>query len=116
MNQVKTQQQQMKDLFANEPRVWNDKIKTPNIENLHLMDKETVQDVLSMVCKSRNNIVKIKWVVGDTKLEPVGVDYSVATSSSLAEALFTEWYQHQDELKDKVGKYFEVTSKKFNPF
>jgi hypothetical protein len=116
MHEIKTQQQQMKELFLNEPKVHNDKIKTPNINTLHLQDKDTVLEVLQMVCKSRNNIVKIVWVFDDWRLEPVGVDYNTATSQSLADALYSEWVNNKEHIANKISRYFEVVSKKVNPF
>ena len=61
---AKTQQDLVTEDLMSQPRVSKEKIRLPGIETLHLKSKEEIAEVLTMVLKSRTNIVGLNWVLG----------------------------------------------------
>lgn len=61
---AKTQQDLLTEELMSQPKTTKEKIRLPGIEVLHQKSKEEISEVLTMVLKSRANIIGLNWVIG----------------------------------------------------
>lgn len=61
---AKTQQDLVNEDLLSQPRITKEILRLPGIKELHLRSKEEIAETLTMVLKSRANIVGFNWVVG----------------------------------------------------
>lgn len=60
----KTQTDLVNEDLLMQPKVTSEVLRLPGIDVLHQKTKEEIAEVLTMVLKSRSNIVGLNWVVG----------------------------------------------------
>jgi hypothetical protein len=61
---ARTQQDLVNEELLTRPRVTKELLKLPGITTLHTKSKEEIAETLTMVLKSRANIVGMNWVIG----------------------------------------------------
>ena len=63
---AKTQQDLVNEDLLSQPRVTKEVLRLPGIKELHQKSKEDIAETLTMVLKSRANIIGLNWVVGES--------------------------------------------------
>lgn len=61
---AKTQQDLVDEELLSVPKETKQILKLPGIKELHQKSKEEIAETLTMVLKSRANIIGLNWVVG----------------------------------------------------
>jgi hypothetical protein len=65
MIKKKTQADHVTEMLGNRPEVVVERVSMPGIEELHLKHFDEIAECLTTIVKSRDNIVQLKWVIGE---------------------------------------------------
>lgn len=62
---AKTQSDLVNEELLSQPKVTQEVLRLPGINTLHQKSKEEIAETLTMVLKSRANIIGLNWIVGE---------------------------------------------------
>lgn len=65
MIKKKTQADHVTEMLENKPETVVERVSMPGINELHLKHFDEIAECLTTIVKSRDNIVQMRWVIGD---------------------------------------------------